>query len=152
MFSSKTANSSPSNLAAESSPRKHSRSLATSISNSSPAGCPESVIDRLEAVEVNEEQGHAGSHPTSERALRPLQKQPTTRQAGQRVVMRLVHGLESARIGHRKADLLGKRLQHRLGLSPIEGRADDASPLDGRLDGRGNSRSGLRRSLVLGSV
>ena len=78
-----------------------------------PGGVPELVVDLLEPVEVEEQQGHRvvlalrGHQPVGE----PVQEQGPAGQARQRVVERLVHVREGLRVGERQAHVLRERQQ-----------------------------------------
>ena len=78
-------------------------------------GVAERVVDVLEHVEVDEEDGGLGlrARRAGERVLEAVDEQQPVRQPGERVVERLVDRvLDRLRVGEREARVLGERDQH----------------------------------------
>ena len=113
--SSRTANSSPPSRATVSPARSAPQPPRDRDQQLVAARVAERVVDRLEAVEVDQQ--HADGGPRPRRALLGLAQavgeQRAVGEVGQRVVERAVDGVGVvARVGQREARVLGERDQH----------------------------------------
>jgi hypothetical protein len=87
---------------------------------------PEGVVDDLESVEVDEENGDAVG-AGGQRRLHPGHEQRPAGQPGERVAERPAHGLQRAGVGDGEAHVLGERVEHLLGgFVPVPGGGERA--------------------------
>ena len=87
-------------------------------------GVADAVVDRLEAVEVDEEHAEVGLAPGRhvERVLQAVQEERAVGQPGEGVVEGLLHRLHRARIAEGEARVLGEGVEH-AELGVVEGGA-----------------------------